>query len=369
MNKLLLLILFIVNIAYANDEFAIKSVYLSAQGNNKIESKILAHREGRHRAFMLLADKLGVYNSGLQNIPHSELETAVLKVSYEEEHVTDRQYSALVNLYFDPDITDKLIYKYSDQKTRERFNEFLIIPMLKQGKNISIWDNNWYQAWEKNADRLANSHLILLDDKIDNKNRITIDNIQELKYENTLFAIREYFTRKSVVISAEYYTSLSDGKSYLEVTYRYILPDKIRTLVQNYPLSPNQPAEKTFKDIIDKFIKEHGKVRNNKNAAIVKSSVASPMLNKPSDNLDNNYLILSVEVFHRGDSWQPIKNKLHKMKEIKNYQVLEGSGNLQQIKLYYKSSIENLVKDMIDNGLSYTESGTQKLLFETRDGI
>ena len=336
-------------------------IYVEATGNNKYEAKIIAMDNGLHRAFSILANKLGVYDDNLQKIPYEALKKLVSFswIKNEQWIPSDGQitYSAVVSYDFRLSVMNDLISKYASPATKERFFQAIVIPVGKMNERITIGDiqNKWIAVWEPFRKTLEQNRLYLpaYNDQFKTLRKIEFDKIN---FDDVLKVVRPALYKKVVLVVLEYFTDIVTTQSYIQVTQIAMDFQNKNTSVAKYN-TPSKQSElialeqSLIKNIITQYgLPLKGAAQDQVNAIFI-----------PDQKKD--YIMMDMGVYDNNELMR-IEQKLSKIKLIKRFSI---DGNLNEgykVKLYTDADMEQLEEQFYLNNLSYYDRGTTRVLIE-----
>jgi hypothetical protein len=371
MKKLIIIIclFFFCNIAHAIPiSFDINDLYITAEGNNPEEAKLRAQMSGAERAFALMIDKIGLSNPGVVNLPYEVIIDSVQDIKYKNQNATEKSYSSVADYIFDYDKLEAIIYKYSDPSILNKLNQCLVIPAIKQGRKVFVFNNNieWIKAWTDAQDLLKQYRIILVSGQdapnINGKNflSITYDQLRGLMQINK--------THKAVLVIAQYHTDLDTGNASIKIEYRYMYSKDVHTSLEEFALPENMKSKLVIKKVIDNFITANGKetdLKLERNKSRIPQNI---FVNKNNIQTGAQEIIMSFEVFNQ-DSWNQMQKDLQGVSEIKNIKIVEQQGNVVTFVITYKSSMQNLVNALYPKKIGYVKRDDTYFIIRIDEGI
>ncbi|WP_194966098.1 hypothetical protein [Rickettsia endosymbiont of Cardiosporidium cionae] len=360
-----------VNIAFAVN--SIDYIFISAEGTNAIEAKIRAHDLGKRRALSLILNQKSIQN--IANVAYSDLQH-LFNITVHQESSTMYKYTATVTYYYEKNKLNDLIFKYATGELLDKFYEYLIINVDKQGTILTLLDNSKnFNVWKKfdsvlkyNKIYLAQGHFESLADLVKDSSK---KNIMELRYQDFINIFGDVFFKNVLIITTELFTNKS-GVSYLEVK-QYIFshnsPDKVKTLAKNYTISNISAIPNVIELIIKGLINNYGKpdTLNQKNT-IANNSIQNQNETKVDDLLTINNINMYLEVYSQ-EKLNLIKDKLSKITIIKSYKLLPQTSNLYNIIINTEATEWELMEEFYLHNLSYTTLDNKQYLINLESGI
>ncbi len=359
-------LLLVINLNSAG-AFHLSEIYIEARGNNKFEAKMRAQNMGSVRAFFLYANKMGFTNDDFSQITYRDVAPTITGTRYLNENMTDNSYSALADYNLNRQAVTEVLYNFATSDSYSKFYECLVLPVMKVGKNLHIWDNKikWLNSWGTHKEFLAQNQILLLEQNNIYKDHISPALINKITYEDFDLVFPETPIKKFLVIVAEYFTNLDNGGAYLQVEYREIKPGAVSSIVKKYDLNSTNNPESTFSDIIERFASENGvRIPVKRNSVENFFEVEKNLfLKQRLHSVTMNILVDDVR------QWDRIKSKLDKITEIEKIIIKDQSENNYVVEMKYKNNLESLTKALFEAGMTYTTNKNQYYLTETNDGI
>jgi hypothetical protein len=363
-----ILLLFCNNINAIPISFDINDLFITAEGNNPEEAKLRAQILGSERAFALMIDKIGLSNPGVVNLPYEVIADTIQDIKYKNQKSDKKSYSSTADYIFDYDKLEAIIYKYSDPSILNKLNQCLVIPAVKQGRKVFVFNNNveWIKMWSDSKDLLKQYRIILVSGQ--DAPNISGSNFLSVNYDQLRSLMQINKTHKAVLMIAQYHTDLDTGNASIKIEYRYMYSKDVHTRFEEFALPENMQSKLVIKKIIDNFINENGKqtdLRLEKNKSRIPQNI---FMNKNNIQTGAQEVIMSFEVFNQ-ESWSKMQKDLESVSEIKNIKVVEQQGNIVTFVITYKSSMQNLVNAMYPKKIGYVQRDEKYFIVRIDEGI
>lgn len=374
-------IVFLVNQTQAE---VITGIHINAIGNNRYEAKIRAHFDGMKQSLNLIANKIGVTNAYIDNVPYDELK-AVFKVhNIISEKSFDERYTANVNYSYDNLAIHHLLMKYGNEDVKKQFFEYVVIPVFKQRNVIQFLDSKteWLETWIENQE-ICNKNGMLVIDPLQNAVDITSSNVFNLSYENfldrlkikkfknILIAVCEYFTKPdgSMYFKVITYKLTSDGQRYIADKY-YDISDPaaaekyfgiaIHEIITG--LNPSHDADKNIDVANAENVSDLASDRNDKNAK-AGSVLDSLLVQTKASTQKLTKIEMKLDVFDNQEI-ENIKVKLAAIPEVVKYHIDMEDAQNYKITLHINTSLEDLAESLYFNNLSFRLYDEEYTMFE-----
>ena len=346
--------------------YEISEVFIEATGNNKYEAKIKAHERGMMRAFFLVADKMGIKHSDIQEAPYSRLKEVFKPVMLFDELSTIEKYNATVTYQYDKAKLYQLLLDYGNNVVQDMFYEALILPVFKQRNVFNIWDKEkkWNDIWYESKATL-NSHKILYPTKsLLATKKITPENILHLNYNDFLETFPNVLFKNVMIITTEFFTNRRTGESLMRVNTYVLSPDEVNNvqLEDDYELSSLDDISHNVGSVIDKVINLYGALRTNP-----ESELASQKNNDNDEDKEQRPIIMNFDVFNQ-EEMDLVVDKLNKVSQIDKFSIEHDYDTKYKILIYTNASEFDLAEGLYLNGLSYKIHGSLYNLIDVKKG-
>lgn len=370
-------------IIYSGTAFStinINNIYTNSAGNNKYEAKINAYHDAARRAFILLADKYDMLNPNLWSIPLGKIESSIIAIEPVDEIVLETTYSGNLNFSWNRYKFTKLVFENGNAKTRKNVLNYYVLPALKIGKVFITKNPNnaWINSWFKSEKVLVKNGIKLANLDIPEEN-LKFEDLEKINYSKMANYLENRLVNHYLIIYAEFLTDLKDGRSYLKVTFKQLLPEGALINTEKYEIKNKGDIEKTFDEVISKVLRM-GSFKNETANDILElgenEKVAEDSLKKLIENADikndkdksYNQVIMYLI---KGDVFEPerVINTLRSFKNISSVKVADYNKSGVAITITYRSTFEDLMREMVEHSLTYRMRDLKYYLIEQNKGI
>jgi hypothetical protein len=343
----------------------ISEVFIEATGNNKYEAKIKAHERGMMRAFFLVADKMGIKHSDIQEAPYVRLKEVFKPVMLFDELSTLEKYNATVTYQYDKAKLCQLLLDYGNSVVQDMFYEALVLPVFKQRNVFNIWDKEkkWNDIWYESKS-ILNNHKILYPTKsflADKK--INAANIFHLKYNDFLETFPNSLFKNVIIITTEFFTNRRTGESLMKVDTYILKPDEINNtkLEEEYELASLDDINHNVNSVIDKVINLYGALRTNAESESIDQKI------NDDEEKEQKPIIMNFDVFSP-EEMDLVVGKLEKVVQIDKFSIEHDYDTKYKILIYTNASEFDLAEGLYLNGLSYKIHGSLYNLIDIKKG-
>jgi hypothetical protein len=343
----------------------ISEVFIEATGNNKYEAKIKAHERGMMRAFFLVADKMGIKHSDIQEAPYVRLKEVFKPVMLFDELSTLEKYNATVTYQYDKAKLYQLLLDYGNSVVQDMFYEALVLPVFKQRNVFNIWDKEkkWNDIWYESKS-ILNNHKILYPTKsflADKK--INAANIFNLKYNDFLETFPNSLFKNVIIITTEFFTNRRTGESLMKVDTYILKPDEINNtkLEEEYELASLDDINHNVNSVIDKVINLYGALRTNTESESIDQKI------NDDEEKEQKPIIMNFDVFSP-EEMDLVVGKLEKVVQIDKFSIEHDYDTKYKILIYTNASEFDLAEGLYLNGLSYKIHGSLYNLIDVKKG-
>lgn len=343
----------------------ISEVFIEATGNNKYEAKIKAHERGMMRAFFLVADKMGIKHSDIQEAPYVRLKEVFKPVMLFDELSTLEKYNATVTYQYDKAKLYQLLLDYGNSVVQDMFYEALVLPVFKQRNVFNIWnkEKKWNDIWYESKS-ILNNHKILYPTKsflADKK--INAANIFHLKYNDFLETFPNSLFKNVIIITTEFFTNRRTGESLMKVDTYILKPDEINNtkLEEEYELASLDDINHNVNSVIDKVINLYGALRTNTESESIDQKI------NDDEEKEQKPIIMNFDVFSP-EEMDLVVGKLEKVVQIDKFSIEHDYDTKYKILIYTNASEFDLAEGLYLNGLSYKIHGSLYNLIDIKKG-
>lgn len=342
----------------------VTELYISADGNNKYEAQIKAHNQGMQRAFFILADKINIPVNTLSTPSYTRLKEVFTTSTVKHPNSTDTTYSATVNYKYNLYQFHDLLFEYGDSTLREKFYEYLVLPILKQKNILTLWDGDqeWASSWGDARDVLAQSMLFYPTPSKYLVQQINVNNILHLSYYDFVDILHSTLFKKVMLVVCEYFTNINNGMSVMNVQYRIIDQNNQQTVFsKDYPLYNLDQIKPTTNLVIANSVEQYGRLNANHAAGdvngidnVTTNHITQIEQDVANDKQNHNIrtIILTFEVFNN-EELDKITNKLRNVKEIENFNIVHDYDEKYKITITTKHDDYALAEGFYLNDLSF----------------
>ncbi|WPY01156.1 hypothetical protein Trichorick_01060 [Candidatus Trichorickettsia mobilis] len=356
----------------ANASLEVSELYIEAQGNNKYESKIKAQNQGMQRAFLMVADTLGINASAVTAVPYLKLKDVFTVVAAKNVTETDNLYKATVTYQYNLYPIQQLLFQYGNNSVKDRFYEYLILPISKQKNILTLWDGDqeWNKKWSKNRNILDQAKLFYPKSSMGIVKKINADNVLTLSFSNFLDIFPTKLLKKVMLIVCEYFTDINTGAAVMDVKY-IIIDNNGKTISnQSYPLNNLNEVTQTIDTILKTVVNKYGRFSNNdaQDLAIISDNEApKPKVVTKVVEDDIRTIILDLEAFTE-DELTRIKDKLQNISDLESFSIAHNYDEKYKVTILTKSNDYKLAESFYLNGLSFKMYGNLYSLIDVIKG-
>jgi hypothetical protein len=344
----------------------ISEVFIESAGNNKYEAKIKAHESGMMRAFLLVASKMDIIHSDIEEVPYLKLKDVFKPVVVFDEFSTIEKYNATVTYQYDKAKLYKLLIDYGNSTVQDMFYETLVLPVFKQRNVLNIWDKEkkWNNIWHESKSHL-NHHKILYPTKnLLASKKITPETLFHLNYNDFIEIFPNVLFKNAMIITTEFFTNRKTGESLMKINSYILAPNETENmqLEDDYPLSSLDDIPNDVNLVIDKVINLYGSVRISP-----ESELASQKNNDIEEDTEQRPIIMNFDVFNQ-EEMDLVASKLEKVSQVDRFVIEHDYNTKYKILIYTTASEFELAEGLYLNGLSYKIHGSLYNLIDVKKG-
>jgi hypothetical protein len=372
MKKIFILIFVILSFnaeaSTLENNYEVSKIYIEAQGNNKYEARLKAHEKGMYRVILMIADKIGINKADIEKITYPRMKQVFTVTSTLNEIETDDSYSATVSYKYNLKALNQVLLDYGNSNVDERFYEYLVLPVFKQRKVLSIWDENqlWNKLWATDRPNLEQHKLYYPKGNRDLEKKVNQQTIFDLNYQDYLTIFQNSLFKNVMLLICEYFTDVNTGEAVMVVNTVIISPDKDRKLTaQEYPIENQEEISLLMEDAIAKITSDYGRLKGGI-VQIEKALDVGDILEE-SQNENSRNILLNVEVFDEEELLN-IQHKLENVKEVDSFTINHDYDKKYKVSITTTSSDAELAEGFYLNGLSFRIYGNLYNLIDVKEG-
>lgn len=330
-----------------SQQFLVSGVKVSEIDENAELARVKAVEKSQKIAFSSLLR--GIYKIELEDeINIEEISNLVSSIEIRDETITDKTYSATVNIQFNEEFTrfyikNNYLHKISSTP------EILVIPVYNENGFHKLWQksNEWLRVWNSiPKEQLINIH-VPIGDFADISN-FKIKDLQLIDQETARILANKYQVDKIIVAKFyQKYGPLSDTTDYSVILYELGNFANNTSIVQEK--HPNQ-TEKA--EIMVSFAE---KTLQTINAAWVNFA------NQETENdRSQDFLVLLNSI----DDWHKIQNSLKKPKFIADYKLKSISSKYAHISITFDIKILDAIAKLEEYNLEVLQGNEGMLILK-----
>lgn len=245
------LLIIIVLVAFINSTFAAENIFCVPNVDVYSESDTLdnAKREavnkGIESSFKMLLARLLPQETlwKVSSLKKNNAYDSLSEMNATFERMTSSSYMAKIDFCFNPKKVKTILNRMGIYYTDSYSPQYLIIPILIDGKSVSIWENDeWFSAWESMPAQLGLTRFsYILGDLVD---ETLIDPAAYAKkdYKNLSKVLSRYNAQEAYIIVAD------SSKARYNITIQNVSKDG-KKYEMSVPVQPEINNEAFFKEM------------------------------------------------------------------------------------------------------------------------
>lgn len=364
MFKLFLLIIFALKISIAQGS-EIADIFIDSGGNNKYEAKIKAHEQGMLRAFILTADQFGINSADLKEPTYETLKNVFKPTIINNEVSTAEHYAANVTYGYKKGDLYQLFLEFGNSTIDDKFYEYLVIPVFKQGNTINIWESQplWQDLWMQNKKLLNRNKLLLAPKTLLISKKITPENIYTLGYIDFLDIFNNLFFKNVMIVTIEFFTERATGEAEMKINQVVIYPKpkEPNSLSHTYNLASPEEVPSKVNSFVAKIVRLYGKLRKNPETQVNTYPSAG------DEQSELTPLVMNFEAYSQ-EELDILVSKLKKVEQVDHFEIKNDFETCYKVLIYSSVSPSELAEGFYLNGLSYKVRGDIYNLIDVKKG-
>lgn len=185
------------------NNYLVENLYISMIDEDATTARSNAITYAQRQAFNTILNRLGIDTSNSVIISDNEISQMLRSMQIKNEKITTKSYSATLTLQFSPEYIKYTLSKYKISQYSPHFDSYLIIPVIKNGDNIYLWEkeNKWLDPLTRNA--RGTTGVLVIKDNYSTRNLIDLEYFKKPKYNNFKKLASLYGTNNVVLVVGE----------------------------------------------------------------------------------------------------------------------------------------------------------------------
>ena len=323
-------------LAENTNNYLVENLYISMIDEDATTARSNAIAYAQRQAFNTILNRLGIDTSNSVIISDNEISQMLRSMQIKNEKITTKSYSATLTLQFSPEYIKYTLSKYKISQYSPHFDSYLIIPVIKNGDNIYLWEkeNKWLDPLTRNA--RGTTGVLVIKDNYSTRNLINLDYFKNPKYNNFKKLASLYGTNNIVVVISK------------ENKEDKLIDTKIYVLNENKATNAYLKYEMKDKNIDNDYY----------NASIEIVKYIDGLLVEDKNKTEYNVIDRNdgyINIYAPLSSIQDYINVKHKLainKDITQINLKMISQKMAVFTVKYSSNINNLVQSLKNIGFT-----------------
>lgn len=339
MKKLfIILFLLLPTLVFAENtnNYLVENLYISMIDEDATTARSNAIAYAQRQAFNTILNRLGIDTSNSVIISDNEISQMLRSMQIKNEKITTNSYSATLTLQFSPEYIKYTLSKYKISQYSPHFDSYLIVPVIKNGDNIYLWEkeNKWLDPLTRNA--RGTTGVLVIKDNYSTRNLIDLEYFKKPKYNNFKKLASLYGTNNVVLVVGE------------ENKEDKLIDTKIYVLNENKATNAYLKYEMKDKNIDNDYY----------NASIEIVKYIDGLLVEDKNKTEYNVIDRNdgyINIYAPLSSIQDYINVKHKLainKDITQINLKMISQKMAVFTVKYSSNINNLVQSLKNIGFT-----------------
>ena len=332
--------------ARADNLFEVRDVKVDVTADTAAAAREQALVQGETNAFQILMERLtgSGDRSRLPQLSHREIASYIQDYEVAEEKSSAVRYIATLNFTFRERDVRRLLKNYQVPVAITRSRPLLVLPVLQQDGNVSLWDepNPWRDAW---AAKSPSEGLVPM--RLPEGDSTDVEDLSaEQAFEGDISALtaiaRRYGASGALVALGDTVADTGDGIPEVRVSLsRYGAEGLEQTLVQNFTGSSGEDLDALLARVVDEMNREIQETWKQKN--LVQSGERS---------------VASVTVpIANVSEWVTVRDRLKRVSVVQHTELVLVSRGSVRANLHYVGTPEQLAVALQQVELALSPSG------------
>lgn len=318
------------------NNYLVENLYISMIDEDATTARSNAIAYAQRQAFNTILNRLGIDTSNSVIISDNEISQMLRSMQIKNEKITTKSYSATLTLQFSPEYIKYTLSKYKISQYSPYFDSYLIVPVIKNGDNIYLWEkeNKWLDPLTRNA--RGTTGVLVIKDNYSTRNLIDLEYFKKPKYNNFKKLASLYGTNNVVLVVGE------------ENKEDKLIDTKIYVLNENKATNAYLKYEMKDKNIDNDYY----------NASIEIVKYIDGLLVEDKNKTEYNVIDRNdgyINIYAPLSSIQDYINVKHKLainKDITQINLKMISQKMAVFTVKYSSNINNLVQSLKNIGFT-----------------
>lgn len=318
------------------NNYLVENLYISMIDEDATTARSNAIAYAQRQAFNTILNRLGIDTSNSVIISDNEISQMLRSMQIKNEKITTNSYSATLTLQFSPEYIKYTLSKYKISQYSPHFDSYLIVPVIKNGDNIYLWEkeNKWLDPLTRNA--RGTTGVLVIKDNYSTRNLIDLEYFKKPKYNNFKKLASLYGTNNVVLVVGE------------ENKENKLIDTKIYVLNENKATNAYLKYEMKDKNIDNDYY----------NASIEIVKYIDGLLVEDKNKTEYNVIDRNdgyINIYAPLSSIQDYINVKHKLainKDITQINLKMISQKMAVFTVKYSSNINNLVQSLKNIGFT-----------------
>lgn len=318
------------------NNYLVENLYISMIDEDATTARNNAITYAQRQAFNTILNRLGIDTSNSVIISDNEISQMLRSMQIKNEKITTKSYSATLTLQFSPEYIKYTLSKYKISQYSPHFDSYLIVPVIKNGDNIYLWEkeNKWLDPLTRNA--RGTTGVLVIKDNYSTRNLIDLEYFKKPKYNNFKKLASLYGTNNVVLVVGE------------ENKEDKLIDTKIYVLNENKATNAYLKYEMKDKNIDNDYY----------NASIEIVKYIDGLLVEDKNKTEYNVIDRNdgyINIYAPLSSIQDYINVKHKLainKDITQINLKMISQKMAVFTVKYSSNINNLVQSLKNIGFT-----------------
>ena len=323
-------------LAENTNNYLVENLYISMIDEDATTARSNAITYAQRQAFNTILNRLGIDTSNSVIISDNEISQMLRSMQIKNEKITTKSYSATLTLQFSPEYIKYTLSKYKISQYSPHFDSYLIIPVIKNGDNIYLWEkeNKWLDPLTRNA--RGTTGVLVIKDNYSTRNLIDLEYFKKPKYNNFKKLASLYGTNNVVLVVGE------------ENKENKLIDTKIYVLNENKTINAYLKYEMKDKNIDNDYY----------NASIEIVKYIDGLLVEDKNKTEYNVIDRNdgyINIYAPLSSIQDYINVKHKLainKDITQINLKKKKKKMAVFTVKYSSNINNLVQSLKNIGFT-----------------
>lgn len=332
----------------SDNPYEILNMTIQGYEDNATEARKLAIKDGQRLAFKETLKNIKIEEGYHRFFTDEEIEKCVQSRQFSNERLSKKSYYANMEVVFNKDFVQYYLKLMKINQDSPKSKVFLAIPVYQDEFNSYIWEeqNIWMQNWNDIVTRKDVRKIKLSSGDDEDMSKITSTLVNSNSFSN-FKSLADKYNTDSIIITHSKYNMETNA---LDVTLKFLEPDAIETQELELQNTQNLPEEELIKIGTHKVI----------------NYLLQDYEGQQKNTLAQEKIMSCTIPFSKPRHWAVMRYIIKELNDVEKLEITKLQRKSVDIKITYKDSVEDLMKELKEAGIHTKYKNGQYYLYSKR---